>query len=459
MVDVAIIGAGPAGYVAGIRASQLGLNACIIEKEKVGGVCLNVGCIPSKSFIHQAGIFASQKALKQMGIRLDDSGFDFNKVIANSRSAVKTLVNGVERLLRKNKVKLIRGTAKIAAKNAIVTDDGTEVYAKNIVIATGSRPTQLPGFEFDEKQILSSNSMLKIQKLPKNLLILGAGAIGCEFAYIMNSFGVEVQLVEMADQILPFEDPDNVRVLAKTFADSGIQILTEARAISIEKNPKSAAVTVEAKGGSRKKLKAEMALCVFGRTPNTENIGLENIGIKTEMGYIPIGDYYQTKAKGVFAVGDIITTPQLAHVASKEAEIAIEYIAGRRSLPKIDPDTIVSAVYCDPEIAGFGLQEKEAKDNKIPYKKTLIPFVGVGKAIVIGKTAGLVKILSDPRINEILGAHIVGHNATELIHEILLAKTAQLLPDDIVNMIHAHPTISEVVSEGMRAVKGQAIHV
>jgi dihydrolipoamide dehydrogenase len=410
MVDVAIIGAGPAGYVAGIRASQLGLNACIIEKEKAGGVCLNVGCIPSKSFIHQAGIFASQKALKQMGIRLDDSGFDFNKVIANSRSAVKTLVNGsavktlvngVERLLRKNKVKLITGTAKIAAKNAIVVDDGTELYAKNIVIATGSRPTQLPGFEFDEKQILSSNGMLKLQKLPENLLILGAGAIGCEFAYIMNCFGVEVLLVEMAEHILPFEDPDTVRVLAKTFADNGIKILTEARAISIEKTSKSVTVTVEEKAGSRKKLKAEMALCVFGRTPNTDNIGLENIGIKTERGYIPIGDYYQTKAKGVFAVGDIITTPQLAHVASKEAEIAIEYIAGHRSIPEIDPDTIVSAVYCEPEIAGFGLQEKEAQDNKIPYKKTVIPFVGVGKAIAIGKTAGLVKILSDPRINEI----------------------------------------------------------
>jgi dihydrolipoamide dehydrogenase len=459
MYDVAIIGAGPAGYVAGIRASQLGLKACIIEKENVGGVCLNVGCIPSKSFIHQAGIFASQKALQQMGIRLDDGGFDFNKVVAISRSAVKTLVNGVERLLRKNKIKLIRGTAKIAAKNAIVIDDGTEVYAKNIVIATGSRPTQLPGFEFDEKQILSSNGMLKIQKLPENLLILGAGAIGCEFAYIMNSFGVDVQLVEMAEHILPFEDPDTVRVLAKTFADSGIKILTEARAISIGKSSKSVTVIVQGKGGSRRKLKAEMALCVFGRTPNTDNIGLENIGIKTEMGFIPIGDYYRTKAKDVFAVGDIIATPQLAHVASKEAEIAIEHIAGHRTLPKIDHDTIVSAVYCEPEIAGFGLQEKKAKDNKIPYKKTVIPFVGVGKAIAIGKTAGLVKILSDPRINEILGAHIVGHNATELIHEILLAKTAQLLPDDIVNMIHAHPTISEVVLEGMRAVKGQAIHV
>ncbi len=459
MYDVAIIGAGPAGYVAGIRASQLGLNACIIEKDKVGGVCLNVGCIPSKSYIHQAGIFASQNTLSQLGIRLDNSGFDFGKVVSNSRSAVTRLVKGVEHLLKKNKVELIRGHAQIASKNSILIDDGKEVNAKHILIATGSRPTKPADIEFDEKQILSSDGILKIRKLPKNLLILGAGPIGCEFAYIMNCFGVDVHLVEMAQQILPLEDADTVRVLTKSFAESGIKILTKTRVISIQKNPRSVTVTVEENGGSRKKLKSEMALCVFGRTPNTDGIGLENIGVKTEMGLIPIREYYQTTIDNIFAVGDIVGTPQLAHVASKEAEIAIEHIAGQETAPGIDPETIVSAVYCEPEVASFGLQEKTAKEKQIDCRKTIVPFVAAGKSITIGKTEGLVKIISDPRTLEILGAQVVGHNATELIHEMLLAKTAQLLPEDIVNMIHAHPTLSEVILEGMREVKGQAIHV
>jgi len=459
MYDVAIIGAGPAGYVAGIRASQLGLKACIIEKNKVGGVRLNVGCIPSKSFIHQAGIFASQNTLSQMGIRLDNSGFDFGKVVSNSRSAVNRLVKGVEHLLKKNNVEVIRGHAQIASERAIRIDDGKEVNAKHILIATGSRPSRPADIEFDEKRILSSDGILQIRKLPKSLLIMGAGPIGCEFAYIMNSFGVDVHLVEMAPQILPFEDADTVRVLTESFTERGINILTGTRMISIQKSPRTVTVTVEENGGSRKELKSDMALCVIGRTPNTDRIGLEEIGIQTEMGLIPVREYYQTQIENIFAVGDIIATPQLAHVASKEAEIAIEHIAGRETAPGIDPATIVSAVYCEPEVAGFGLQEKTAKEKQIAYNKTIVPFVAAGKAITIGKTERLVKIISDPRTLEILGAQVVGHNATELIHEMLLAKTAELLPEDIVNMIHAHPTLSEVVLEGMREVKGQGIHV
>ncbi len=458
MFDVAIIGGGPGGYVAGIRASQLGLKACVIEKEKPGGVCLNVGCIPTKNLIHQAEVFATQSSLAELGIKTDTKNFDFKKVIGQSKKAVNTLVRGVEYLLKKNKVELIKGSAKITSSNSIILDDGGEIHGKNIIIATGSRPIQLPGFEFDEKQVLSSTAALNLEKLPKSLIILGAGAIGCEFAHSMNAFGVEVQLVEMLDQILPLEDAETVAVLADSFIKKGIQIHTGAKALALEKKAGSVVITVAQKDGAKKELEADKALCVFGRTANTEEIGLANIGLETEKGCIPVGDYYQTKVKSVFAIGDVLSSPQLAHVASKEGEIAVEYIAGRNPEPKIDTNDIVSAIYSEPQIASFGLREDQAIPKNIPFKMATFPYAGVGKAVATNRAEGKVKILYDPDTREILGGHIVGCMATELIHELLLARTAELLPEDIAGMIHAHPTFSEVLMEGMRAVDNMAIH-
>ncbi len=303
---------------------------------------------------------------------------------------------------------MIKGTAKITSANSIILDDGREIHAKNIIIATGSRPIQIPGFEFDEKQVLSSTGALNMDKLPKSLIILGAGSIGCEFAYIMNAFGVKVQLVEMVDQILPFEDAETVSVLADSFAEKGIKIHTSTKALALKKRKTSVVITVEDKDGSKKELKAEKAMCVFGRKANTDGIGLDNIGIKTEKGCIPVGDYYRTKVKSVFAIGDVLATPQLAHVASKEEEIAVEHIAGRKPEPTIDTDEIVSAIYCEPQVSSFGLREDQAKQENISYKKAVFPYVGIGKAVAIGKTEGKVKILYDPEKQEILGAHIVG---------------------------------------------------
>ena len=457
--DLAVIGAGPGGYTAAIRAAQLGLKACLIEKDRLGGVCLNWGCIPTKNIIHQAEVFQSRTLLEEMGVRVDDQNLDFSRVVKKSRMAVERLVKGVAYLLKKNQVNLIKGTARIAARGSIVVDDRTTISAKNIIIATGSRSFQLPDFETDERQVLSSTGILSLQRLPQDIVILGGGAIGCEFAYIMNAFGVKVHLVEMMDHLLPFEDAETAAVLEKSFEKNGIRVMTATRAVSLEKLSKNVRVTLQAADGGQEKVEACNALCVFGRTPNTDNIGLEAIGLKSEKGYIPVGDYCQTAVQGVYAIGDVLATPQLAHVASKEAEIAVEHMAGLPAKTGIDLNAVPSAIYCQPQVAGFGLREGQAREGNIPHKVARFPYRAVGKAVAVDSTAGHVKVLYDPSTTEILGAHMVGSNATELIHEILLAKTNELIPEDIAGMMHAHPTIAEAIMEGMREVEGHAIHV
>jgi dihydrolipoamide dehydrogenase len=459
MYDVVIIGAGPGGYVAGIRASQLGLKTCVIEKDKPGGTCLNVGCIPTKNLIYQAQIFESQKELAEAGLKLNESRLDFSKVLAKSRRVAETLVGGVELLLTQNKISYIKNTARIATESTIVLGNGDEIKGKNIIIATGARPAEIPGFEIDEKVVFSSTGILNLEQLPKSLIILGGGAIGCEFAYIMNSFGVEIYLVEMANQIMPSMDNEAVSIIHNVFTEKGIHIMPNNRAVSLRKNPKSTTVVVDNQDGSQERLNAEKVLCALGRTPNTENIGLDTIGLKTENSFIPVHDFYQTPVKGVFAIGDVIATPQLAHVASKEGEIAVEYIAGKMPEPKINTANIIFAVYCEPQLASFGLTEEQAKDKGIAYKKVVFPFRAIGKAVTVNSDEGLIKVLFDQVTREILGAHIVGQEATELIHELLLAKTAELLPEDIASMIHAHPTLSEGIREAMLAIDGQSIHI
>jgi dihydrolipoamide dehydrogenase len=457
--DVVIMGAGPGGYVAGIRAAQLGLKACVIEKDKPGGVCLNWGCIPSKNLIHQAELILSKNELEDIGVRVDTAMLDYGKVHKKSRQATQQLVKGVEFLLKKNKVDLVPGIGRIAGKNKVVLSDGKEITAKNILIATGSRPFTLTGFEFDEKQVLSSTGILSMTKLPESLVILGAGAIGCEFAYVMNAFGVQVILVEMADHILPFEDEEIVAVLAQSFKKKGVEVMTGTRAVSLKKTDKRVTIALETDGNNKKTVTAEKALCVFGRTPNTEDIGLESIGLKTEKGYIPVGDYNETSVPGVFAIGDVVASPLLAHVASKEGEIVVEHMAGHKPEARVDITAIPSAIYCEPQVASFGLRESRAQKDKISYKKAVFPYRGAGKAVAVGKTDGMVKVLYDPETEEILGAHIVGADATEMIHELLLAKTGELLPADVAGMVHAHPTLSESLMESMRAVGGKPIHM
>lgn len=457
--DIVVIGSGPGGYVAAIRAAQLKQKVAIIEKEKLGGVCLNIGCIPSKALISQAEIYRSISSLENMGVKVDSSGFDYGKVYAASRKAADSLSKGVAYLLKKNGVTVFNGTGTIESDHEVVIDNGKKISAKAIILATGSRPREIPGFEFDETIVLSSTGGLLLQKLPEKILILGAGAIGVEFAHIMNSFNVEVHLVEMMDRILPLEDNDSSELLRRSFLKRGIKIYTSTKALSLVKNSDSADVLLEGSDNQQQSIRIDKVLSVVGRVPNTSGIGIEKVGILMEKGFIITGDYCQTNIPGVYAVGDIVPTPLLAHVASKEGEIAAEHIAGISTSARIDTTAIPSGVYCEPQIASIGFTELHVQQRNIPYKAVSFPYKGAGKAVATGKSEGFVKIIYNPETHEILGAHAAGAEATELIHELLLAKKSELLPEDIATMIHAHPTLSEAVMEAARAVEGWAIHV
>lgn len=457
--DLIVIGSGPGGYVAAIRASQLGMSTAIIEKDKPGGVCLNIGCIPSKALIHQAELFQAASSLEQMGIPVDRSKLDYSVVFTKSRTAADRLSKGVQGLLKKNKIELIAGTGRLVSATQVEVDGKRKLNAKNILIATGSRPRQIPGFEFDEKQVISSTGALMLEKLPKRLAILGAGAIGLEFAHVMSTFGVEVTVVEMLDGILPLEDRETVEVLARDFRRRKVTVHTSTKATKLEKKKSGLTLSVEGADGKAQKIEADALLVAVGRAPNTEDIGLEKVGVKTDRGFITTGDYYETSVKGVFAIGDCIPTPLLAHVASKEGEIAVEHMAGRKAPKRVPSDEIPSAVYTEPQVASFGPTEAKLKGDGRTFEKAVFPYRGAGKSVAVEQPEGMVKILFEPRTHEILGAHVVGAQATELIHELLLAKKAELLPEDIATMIHAHPTLSEAVMEAARAAEGWAIHI
>lgn len=457
--DVVIIGGGPGGYVAAIRASQLGLKAAVIEKEKVGGVCLNVGCIPSKALIHQAERYQSLTEMEEMGIAIDRSNFQYKRVFNKSRKAASTLSKGVHFLLKKNKVDLYESLGTITGKNEVSLANGKKITGNNIIIATGSRAREISGFAFDEKYVLSSTGILMQETLPDRILIIGGGAIGVEFAYIMNSFDVEVVLVEVLDRILPLEDEEISAALTRAFTKKGIKIMTSTKALSMSVENGQVSVNLQDDKGRHETIAFDQVLVAVGRTPNTSGLGLEEMGIKTEKGFIQTGDYYETTVSGIYAIGDVINTPLLAHVASKEGEIAVEYMAGLTPPKRLDLMAIPSAVYCEPQVASFGYTEWRAREESIEFEKASFPFRGAGKSVAVEQPDGMVKVLFDPNTREILGAHVIGFNATELIHEILLAKTAELLPEDIATMVHAHPTLSEAVMESMRAAEGWAIHI
>jgi len=457
--DVVIIGSGPGGYVAAIRAAQLGLKSAVIERDKPGGVCLNIGCIPSKTLIHQAEVFRASAELEAMSVTVDRAGLDYAKVFAASRAAADTLSKGVQYLLTKNDVEWISGEAKIAGPHEVVVGD-KRVTGKSILIATGSRPRSIPGFEIDEQTVMSSTGLLMMEELPASLLILGSGYIGMEFAHVMNAFGVDVHVVEMLDQVLPLEDPEIARVLERSMRKRGVEFSVSTKAVSMTAGEGGTEVTLEGSSGDTRIVAAQKVLVAVGRAPNTEGIGLEAVGLATDKGFIPVGDYYQTSAAGIYAIGDVVASPMLAHVASKEAEIAVEHMAGHPPPePKVDPLAIPGAIYTEPQIANFGYNEKTAAEAGVAYEKATFPYRGAGKSVAVGRPEGMVKILFDGDTHELLGAQIVGAEATELIHELLLAKSAELLTEDIATMIHAHPTLSEAVMEAARAAEGWAIHV
>ncbi len=456
--DVAVVGAGPGGYVTAIAASQKGFKTCLIEEEHLGGVCLNWGCIPTKALIHVASLLDAAGEFDRYGVKCDRSGFDYAKVQAYSRAVSERLTRGVGMLVKKNKIELVSGHAVLTGPQELSVG-GDRIAAQKIVIATGSSPAVLKGLEFDGENVLSSTDILNMKRLPESLLIVGGGAIGVEFAYIMSVFGVRVHLIEMMETILPLEDSDASKILHESLARRGVEIMTKTGAGGYVAKGASLEVALQGPSGASS-IKVEKILACTGRRPNSAGLGLDAAGVRLDAkGFIETGDYYRTNVPSIYAIGDVIGAPMLAHAASHEGIIAVEHMAGKGTHKRVDPDCVPRAVYCEPQIASFGLSEEAARSKGLEVEKGIFPFVGCGKAVAIGKSEGFVKMVRDRRTGEILGAVIVGEGATEMIHEPLLAKSSELLAEDVIGMVHAHPTLSESIMEAARAFAGEAIHI
>lgn len=458
--DIAIIGGGPGGYVAAIRASQLGFSTAVIEKDRLGGICLNWGCIPTKALLKNAEIYNHLKHADQWGITAKDISFDFPKIVKRSRDVALRNSKGVEYLFKKNKIEQISGFGRILEKGKIeVSKEGkpTEtISAKHIIVATGARPRTLPDVAIDGKKIISSSEAMVLSSVPKSMIIIGAGAIGVEFAYFYNSFGTKIHLVEMMANILPIEDQEISKLLESNFKKSGINVLTDAKVESV-KTGAEVTVALTTKDGT-KELKSEVVLMAIGVQGNVEKIGLDSLGVKLQKEWIEVDEFGRTNAPGIYAIGDVAGPPYLAHVASREGTVCVEAIAGKDPQP-IDYDNIPGCTYCQPQVASIGMTEQRARAEGHELKIGRFPFSASGKARAIGETDGLVKLIFDAKYGELLGAHILGAEATELIAELGLAKSLGATPAAIAAVVHAHPTLSEAIMEAAEDAMGHAIHI
>ena len=459
--DITIIGGGPGGYVAAIRASQLGLKTAIIEKSQLGGVCLNWGCIPTKALLKNAEMYNHFKHAEEFGISYNNLKFDFKKIIGRSRKVALLNSKGVEYLMKKNKIEHISGFGKLKSKGLIeVSKDGKveeEIKSKHTIIATGARSRTIPGITVDGEKVITSSEAMTLQSVPKSMIIIGAGAIGIEFAYFYNAFGTKVTIVEMMPNILPVEDKEISKLLESNFKKNGMEIFTETKVESVTVGKKDVEVVVSNKDG-KKSLKTEIALNAIGVQGNVENIGLETLGIKTEKGWITVDDFGKTNVDGIYAIGDVAGPPWLAHVASKEGIVCVEKIAGKNPQP-IDWDNIPGCTYCQPQVASVGLTEEKAIAAGYQIKVGRFPFSASGKARAIGETDGLVKLIFDAKYGELLGAHILGSEATEMLAELNVAKSLEATGESIFGTIHAHPTLSEAIMEAAENAYGHSIHI
>jgi dihydrolipoamide dehydrogenase len=458
--DVTVIGGGPGGYTAAIRAAQLGMRVGLIEQEKLGGICLNWGCIPSKALLKSAELYNSFKKSHEFGITHTGLAYDFSKIIARSRGVADRVSKGVEYLMRKNKIDVVSGTAKLTGRTSIevtkenkVTDS---IKTKNVVIATGGRPRSLPGAAIDRKKIITSSEAMSLPQQPQSMIIIGGGAIGVEFAYFYNSFGTKVTIIEMLPSILPIEDKEITKILDASLKKSGIDILTSTKVEGV-KISKSVTVTVSDKDG-KKDIEAEIALMAVGVQANVENLGLEGLGIKLERGFIAVNEFGKTNIDGIYAIGDVAGPPLLAHVASHEGIVSIDAIAGKAK-HGIDKSNIPSCTYCQPQVASIGLTEDAAIAKGYKVKVGRFPFRPLGKAMAIGESEGIVKLVFDEKFGELLGAHIIGSEATEMIAELGIAKALETTWEELANTMHAHPTLSEAVMEAAGQAFGVAINI
>ena len=460
--DVAIIGAGPGGYVAAIRASQLGLKVAVIERDsRLGGTCTLRGCIPTKALLRDAHLLDEVKRAVQQGLlKTGAVDFDFEKIQARKNDIIGKSNKGIDYLFRKNKVTVIRGEATLLspARIKVAGDAPTEVEAKTIIIATGSEAKPLPGYSVDEKQIITNVGALDMTAVPQSLIIVGAGAVGVEFASIYNAFGTKITLLEALPQLVPVEDEDVAKELRRVFTKKGIDCHTGARLESARTTDAGVEATFLADNGERKTLVAEKLLMATGRAPNTSGLGLETLGVQMERSFIKVDRYMRTNVPGLYAVGDVVPTAQLAHVAFQEGVVAVEHIAGKNP-PAINYLHVPNCTYCDPQIASVGLTEAKAVGTGKKVKVGKFPFTAVAKARIEDATDGFVKIVASEQDGEILGIHMIGSGVTEMIAEGVTAMGLEGTVADLIHLIHAHPTLSESVHEALEGVFGAPIHI
>lgn len=459
--DCVVIGAGPGGYVAAIRAAQLGLKTAVIEKESPGGVCLNWGCIPTKALLKSAEVFHTLRHASDFGLSVQNVGYHFPAVIDRSRKVVDKMTKGVQFLLKKNKVELIMGHGTLKSGNKIEVSDAenkiSTISYKNVIIATGGRARTLPHLPVDNERIITYRKALALKERPNKLLVIGAGAIGIEFAYFYSSFGTEVTVVEMLDNILPIEDAEVSTALAKSLSRNGMKILTKTAVESVKRTGNEVSAKLKTPDGVQD-WSGDYCLVAIGVQGNIENLGLEDVGVTTEKSFIPVDEFYRTEIPNVYAIGDIIGAPLLAHVASHEGIIAAEHIAGQNPHP-IDYKSVPGCTYCQPQVASIGMTEEVAKKSGIEIKIGKFPFSASGKAVAINETDGFAKVIIDAQTEEVLGVHIIHPEATELIGEASVIKSHEGVATSVFNTIHAHPTLSEAVMEAMGDALGRAIHI
>lgn len=459
--NLVVIGSGPGGYVAAIRASQLGMKVAIVEKESLGGICLNWGCIPTKALLKSAQVFNYINHAKDFGINVKNANLDFNSTIKRSRNVADQMSKGVNFLLKKNKIDIVNGFGVVKSRNKVqVIDDKKNskiIDCDNVILATGGRSKEIPNIPIDGNKIIEYRKAMSLKEQPKEMVVIGSGAIGSEFAFFYNSIGTKVTLIEFLPNILPLEDIDVSKELLKSFTKEGIEVMTSTEVTDVHLKGKKCVVNYKS-GSNEKSISCDVVLSAIGVETNIEGIGLEETGIILEKGKINVDEFYQTNIQGIFAIGDVVKGPALAHVASAEGIICVEKIAGI-NVQGLDYDNIPSCTYCMPEVASVGFTEKEAKDLGYDINVGKFPFSASGKANAAGHKDGFVKVIFDKKYGEWLGCHMIGYNVTEMIAEVIAARRLETTGHEIIKSVHPHPTMSEAIMEATAAAYDEVIHL
>lgn len=459
--DLIVVGSGPGGYVAAIRASQLGMKVGVVERDELGGICLNWGCIPTKALLKSANVYEYIKHSEDYGIKVGDANIDFKGMVKRSRDVAAGMSKGIQFLFKKNKIDHIAGFGKLKRGKVVeVTgDDGkkTDYFAKNVIIATGGRSRELPSMPIDNKKIIGYRKAMVMDKQPKSMVVVGSGAIGSEFAYFYNAIGTEVTLVEFLPNVVPLEDEEVSKALARSFKKTGIKVMVNSEVTKVDTSGKGCKVTIKSQKGEEV-ISCDVVLSAVGISTNLEGIGLEEVGVKHEKGKVLVDDFYKTNVDGVYAIGDIVHGPALAHVASAEGIICVEKIAGHSPEP-LNYNNIPGCTYCSPEVASVGYTEKAAKEAGYDIKVGKFPFSASGKASAAGAKDGFVKVIFDAKYGEWLGCHMIGANVTEMIAEAVAARKLETTGHEIIKSVHPHPTMSEAIMEAAAAAYDEVIHI